>query len=344
MRPGSTWRPPCAPRGSPSSRSRTTLPATAFDILAFNLSAELVYTNVLNLVDLAGMPVRAVESASRPSGRGRRRSLRVQPRAARRLRRLFRARRRGGGRRRDHRGARGRRTGTVRGSRCSAGSPSCRASTSPPATSRATTPAASGSGPERLVEVVPRVPETPERVEKRTVADLAAWPYPKQQLVPLIEVVHDRLERRDLPRLHPGMPVLPGGDDHPPGARAPGGPGPRDGRRTDSPAPATTRWPSPRSRAPTSRASSRPSPRSSTIPACSGQVSVSLPESPGRRVHRRDRGADPDGSAGPVSPSPPRAGPGGCARSSTSSSARRTSTRRSTALSARGGAGSSSTS
>jgi radical SAM superfamily enzyme YgiQ (UPF0313 family) len=33
----------------------------------------------------------------------------------------------------------------------------------------------------------------PEIVEKRTVADLAAWPYPKQQLVPLIEVVHDRL-------------------------------------------------------------------------------------------------------------------------------------------------------
>jgi len=30
-------------------------------------------------------------------------------------------------------------------------------------------------------------------VEKRTVADLADWPYPKQQLVPLTEVVHDRL-------------------------------------------------------------------------------------------------------------------------------------------------------
>src|SRR3954462_24897 len=30
-----------------------------FDILAFNLSAELVYTNVLNCIDLAGVPVRA---------------------------------------------------------------------------------------------------------------------------------------------------------------------------------------------------------------------------------------------------------------------------------------------
>ncbi len=34
------------------------LPAAGFDVIAFNLSAELVYTNVLNLLDLAGMPVR----------------------------------------------------------------------------------------------------------------------------------------------------------------------------------------------------------------------------------------------------------------------------------------------
>src|ERR1700687_5045832 len=33
------------------------LPARAFDVLAFNLSAELVYTNVLNLIDLSGVPV-----------------------------------------------------------------------------------------------------------------------------------------------------------------------------------------------------------------------------------------------------------------------------------------------
>src|SRR5438046_3387366 len=32
-----------------------------FDVLAFNLSAELVYTNVLNCIDLAGAPVRAAE-------------------------------------------------------------------------------------------------------------------------------------------------------------------------------------------------------------------------------------------------------------------------------------------
>ena len=44
-----------------------------------------------------------------------------------------------------------------------------------------------------IAEIRPRFADVPERVDKRTVADLAEWPYPKQQLVPLIEVVHDRL-------------------------------------------------------------------------------------------------------------------------------------------------------
>ena len=45
----------------------------------------------------------------------------------------------------------------------------------------------------RLTGVAPRTAAVPEQVEKRTIADLGEWPYPKQQLVPLIEVVHDRL-------------------------------------------------------------------------------------------------------------------------------------------------------
>ncbi|CAB4783791.1 unannotated protein [freshwater metagenome] len=44
-----------------------------------------------------------------------------------------------------------------------------------------------------LVAVTPRYSDVPERVEKRTVADLAEFPYPKTQLVPITEVVHDRL-------------------------------------------------------------------------------------------------------------------------------------------------------
>src|SRR5712691_6111830 len=37
--------------------------ASEFDVLAFNLSAELVYTNLLDLVDLAGVPVRNEDRA-----------------------------------------------------------------------------------------------------------------------------------------------------------------------------------------------------------------------------------------------------------------------------------------
>ncbi|MCY3926220.1 MAG: radical SAM protein, partial [bacterium] len=41
--------------------------------------------------------------------------------------------------------------------------------------------------------VAPRWPEAPETVHKRTISSLGDWPYPKRQLVPLTEVVHDRL-------------------------------------------------------------------------------------------------------------------------------------------------------
>src|SRR5690606_28700671 len=40
-------------------------PAGEFDLLAFNLSAELVYTNLLNCVDLAGVPVRSADRTDR---------------------------------------------------------------------------------------------------------------------------------------------------------------------------------------------------------------------------------------------------------------------------------------
>jgi len=42
-------------------------------------------------------------------------------------------------------------------------------------------------------ETVPVRAGVPEVVTKRTISDLGQWPYPKQQLVPLTEVVHDRL-------------------------------------------------------------------------------------------------------------------------------------------------------
>ena len=47
--------------GLPLFSVDTHRPAGEFDVLAFNLSAELVYTNVLNCIDLAGAPVRSAD-------------------------------------------------------------------------------------------------------------------------------------------------------------------------------------------------------------------------------------------------------------------------------------------
>ena len=44
-----------------------------------------------------------------------------------------------------------------------------------------------------IAEVTPLYPDVPAVVHKRTIADLADWPYPKSPIVPLTEVVHDRL-------------------------------------------------------------------------------------------------------------------------------------------------------
>ena len=64
-------------------------------------------------------------------------------------------------------------------------------------------------GPD-LVAVTPRYPDVPAEVAKRTVADLADWPYPKHQLVPLTEVVHDRLNVEVFRGCTRGLPLLPG--------------------------------------------------------------------------------------------------------------------------------------
>jgi radical SAM family uncharacterized protein len=45
----------------------------------------------------------------------------------------------------------------------------------------------------RLVSTLPQGPGVPAEVAKRTISDLAEWPYPSRPLVPLTEVVHDRL-------------------------------------------------------------------------------------------------------------------------------------------------------
>jgi radical SAM family uncharacterized protein len=162
-------------------------PADRFDLLAFNLSAELTYTNLLNCVDLAGVPVRAADRrAEHPLVvAGGHCTYNPEPmadfldvvvlgdgeEAVGEITRIVSAWKTGGrGSRRE-----------VLGALCSV--PGLYV----PAAYEARYDGAD------LVAVEPVWPEAPEAVEKRTIADLGAWPYPKQQLVPLTEVVHDRL-------------------------------------------------------------------------------------------------------------------------------------------------------
>jgi radical SAM family uncharacterized protein len=185
------------------------LAARAFDVLAFNLSAELVYTNLLNLIDLADVPLHAAErtEADPIVVAGGHCAFNPEPladfvdcfvlgdgeEAVGELNQVLvdhaTGQRDDATARPDHPG------GPV--ARWSSRDALLRALAQVegvyvPACYRAHY-APDPSGVERLVATTPIHPETPDRVSKRTIADLGEWPYPKQQLVPLIEVVHDRL-------------------------------------------------------------------------------------------------------------------------------------------------------
>jgi radical SAM family uncharacterized protein len=168
-------------------------PAGDFDLLAFNLSAELVFTNVLNCIDLAGVPVRSADRAPYHPlvAAGGHCTFNPEPLAD--FVDLFVIG--------DGEEVVSEVTEVVRDWKA-AGGPSARGSGS---RERVLHDLARVPGVyvpsmydveydgERLVSVTPRYADVPDRVDKRTIADLAAWPYPKHQLVPMTEVVHDRL-------------------------------------------------------------------------------------------------------------------------------------------------------
>ncbi|HVN51442.1 MAG TPA: TIGR03960 family B12-binding radical SAM protein, partial [Acidimicrobiales bacterium] len=164
-------------------------PAGAFDLLAFNLSAELVYTNLLNCIDLAGVPVRAAER--RPEDplvlAGGHCTYNPEPLAD-----FLDAVVVG-----DGEEVVGEITEVVREWKASGRTEGSREHVlrrlaQVPGVYVPSMYDVAYEG-ERLVSVAPRHPDVPAQVEKRTIADLADWPYPKRQLVPLTEVVHDRL-------------------------------------------------------------------------------------------------------------------------------------------------------
>jgi radical SAM family uncharacterized protein len=176
-------------RGVPLFSVDTHRPASDFDVIAFNLSAELVYTNVLNCLDLAGVPVRAEHRDPwHPLvGAGGHCAFNPEPLAdfvdffvlgegEEVVSEI---------------------TEVVGAWKASGRTPGSR--------ERVLHELALVNGvyvpamyevtydESRVVAIEPRYADVPEQVQKRTIADLGAWPYPKRPLVPLTEVVHDRL-------------------------------------------------------------------------------------------------------------------------------------------------------
>jgi len=164
-------------------------PAGDFDLLAFNLSAELVYTNVLNCIDLAGVPVRGADRGPEHPlvAAGGHCTFNPEPLAD--FVDLFVIG--------DGEEVVAEVTEVVRDWKASGRTPGSRQGvlrelSKVPGVYVPSMYDVEYDG-DALRAVTPKYPDVPARVEKRTIADLGAWPYPKSQLVPLTEVVHDRL-------------------------------------------------------------------------------------------------------------------------------------------------------
>jgi radical SAM family uncharacterized protein len=175
--------------GVPLFSVDTHSPAGEFDILAFNLSAELVYTNLLNCIDLAGVPVRAERRTAGDPLVVAGGHCAFNPEPAADFVDAFVIG--------DGEEVVGEITEVVSGWVQSGRTPGSRDGilrelARVPGVYVPSMYNVAYDGP-RLVAVTPRYADIPERVEKRTIADLAEWPYPRRQLVPVTEVVHDRL-------------------------------------------------------------------------------------------------------------------------------------------------------
>ena len=176
-------------RGVPLFSVDTHRAAGDFDLVAFNLSAELVYTNLLNCLDLAGIPVRSADR--RPEdpivAAGGHCTFNPEPLAD--FVDVFVIG--------DGEEAVADVTEVVRGWKMAGRTEGSRENvlrelSRVPGVYVPSMYDVEYDG-ERVAAVTPRYPDVPAQVEKRTIADLGDWPYPKSQLVPLTEVVHDRL-------------------------------------------------------------------------------------------------------------------------------------------------------
>lgn len=161
--------------------------AAEFDVLAFNLSSELVYTNVLNMIDLAGAPVRAADRTDDDlivivGGHA---AFNPEPLAD-----FIDAAVLGEGEEVVSDITDAVRTWKMSGRTDRAAF--LRELSKVPGVYVPSMYEVSYDG-EHIAAVEPKFADVPATVDKRTVADLGEWPYPKSPIVPLTEVVHDRL-------------------------------------------------------------------------------------------------------------------------------------------------------
>lgn len=173
------------------------LPMRAFDVVGFSLAAEVGYTNLLNCLDLGRVPRRAADRASDDPlvVAGGHAAFNPEPLApfldvavagdgeefVRELDVVVQAWRREGDWTREEL------LGTI--SRIEG---AYVPRFYEPQYVSTPTPSPSGGATTRLRGTFPQVADVPYRVPKRTVSDLDAWPYPKRQIVPLTETVHER--------------------------------------------------------------------------------------------------------------------------------------------------------
>ena len=176
-------------KGIPLFSVDTHRPAHEFDVIAFNLSSELVYTNVLNCIDLAGIPLRSKHrNLEHPLvAAGGHCTYNPEPLAAfvdffvlgdgeeviSELTDIISCWK-GTKKEPKSRYELLRRLSEIEGVYV----PALYTITNDEKGHQTLTPKHDG---------VPKI------IEKRTIANLDDWPYPKTQLVPITEVVHDRL-------------------------------------------------------------------------------------------------------------------------------------------------------
>ncbi|MGI8574068.1 MAG: radical SAM protein, partial [Egibacteraceae bacterium] len=173
--------------GIPFFSLETHRPLSSFDVVGFSLAAEVVYTNLLNCLDLGGLSLLAADRAADDPLviAGGHAAFNPEPLAdfldvaiagdgeqfVLELDELMRAWRREGG------GPREELLDLVAGIEGAYVPSRYRAEYLPDG---------------RLRGIFSNSPRAAHRVPKRTVSDLDDWPYPKRQIVPLTETVHER--------------------------------------------------------------------------------------------------------------------------------------------------------